>query len=1098
MSKVRAGQAFVEIGADTRKLFTALGKAQRQIGKFGAGLSQMGGRMAGIGAGLAAPFVASAMAGARFESVLLNIQASTGATAAELDRIKASSMAMSKELGIGPAAAAEAIKEMVKGGLTLDQVLGGAGKTAAEFAAVAEMAAGEGAVVLSKAMNAFGVSSDRAANALSAAADASATSIPEISQAFSQVSAVAASSNQSIEDLAAGLAVLANKGIVGSDAGTSVKTMLQRLKAPSDEAVAAMDSVGLSMADLRDEASGKLLALPSLIGKLEQAFAGVDEITKDMAIKKIFGDDAIRAAEIFRATGKKSFEEVMTAMGRAMSVSEKFATMNAGLSGATASLFAAMQRLAIAVSDAVGPALMDLASLVRPLIDGFTKFVLANKELVGQVAAGVAVFTAVGAAMIALGGTLSFVSASLSAVVAPVGIVFSAVSGLGSAFVSSALAVGSSMATAGASIARFATSGASQLSGFAASGIRSVANFGSAVSGVFASQFRIARFVGGTFAGSVVTAFQKAAMSIGPLRSAVLGIAPAVGFVGKGVVALASDASRLAAPLAQPFVAAGSAVVGFATSAATATGSYVAGLASTVAATVAANAAIAAAWIGGAARAVAAFASQAAAALGAYIAPVIAAVTATVASAAGIAGAWLATAFPATAAFVAGAATSLGTYIASTVAALAASVTSAAGIAVAWIAGGMPGIVAFVGTAVAGLATYLASCAAAVAGSVASAAAVAAAWLAPLAPFLAIGAAIAGAGALLYAFGGQAMSALGGIGELAGSAGSAIGSAFGSVVSDAIVVFTDLGATAKTTFGGIYEAIAGGDLQGAMDIAMAGLYAAWARGSEAIMGSVDSWAAFIQNTVTYMWANIKGAFGDSINWVLNAFDDMVSAVQQSWNYVQSFIKKGFDLAAENKKVTDATTARKQERAATRGSGVEMRAADEIAAGRLDENVRRADERRANTVAAKDRLGGLVSGQRDQRIFRAQADAATESLGTAGTMDEVRALAEEFHLLAATGKVTQEQLKAFSEAAETAQDRIEGERGAVGAAAPVDPEAVKMAATAAAASQSEVAGSFSAASISGMGFGQSLAQKQLDTLKEIAANTALGGEGLVAA
>ena len=175
-------------------------------------------------------------------------------------------------------------------------------------------------------------------------------------------------------------------------------------------------------------------------------------------------------------------------------------------------------------------------------------------------------------------------------------------------------------------------------------------------------------------------------------------------------------------------------------------------------------------------------------------------------------------------------------------------------------------------------------------------------------------------------------------------------------------------------------------------------------------------------------------------------------------------------------------------------------ADGIAAGRLDENVRRADERRANTVAAEDRLGGLVSGQRDQRIFRAQADAATESLGTAGTMDEVRALAEEFHLLAATGKVTQEQLKAFSEAAETAQDRIEGERGAAGAAAaaPVDPEAVRMAATAAAASQSEVAGSFSAASISGMGFGQSLAQKQLDALKEIAANTALGGEGLVAA
>jgi TP901 family phage tail tape measure protein len=1099
MSKVRAGQAFVEIGADTRKLFAALGKAQRQIGKFGAGLSQMGGRMAGVGAGLAAPFVASAVAGARFQDVLLNVQASTGATAAELDQVRKAAMAMSQSLGVGPTEAAAGFLELLKAGLSLEQVLGGAGKAAIAFAKVGQMAVADAAVVMADAMNVFKVTGDVAANTLSAAADASSTSIEGIAQAFSQVSAVAGLANQSIQDTAASLAVLANAGIKGSDAGTSLKTMLMRLMAPAEDAVGALEQVGLSVQSFRN-ADGTMKPMVAIIGTLTTALEGMDQAAKDDIFRRIFGQDAIRAAAVMTAAGVDGFNAMRDGMGGAMAVGDKFATMQSGLSGATATLFAAMQRLAIAVSDAVGPALMDLASLVRPLIDGFTKFVLANKELVGQVAAGVAVFTAVGVAMIALGGTLSFVSASLSAVVAPVGIVFSAVSGLGSAFVSSALAVGSSMATAGASIARFATSGASQLSGFAASGIRSVANFGSAVSGVFASQFRIARFVGGTFAGSVVTAFQKAAMSIGPLRSAVLGIAPAVGFVGKGVVALASDASRLAAPLAQPFVAAGSAVVGFATSAATATGSYVAGLASTVAATVAANAAIAAAWIGGAARAVAAFAAQAAAALGAYIAPVIAAVTATVASAAGIAGAWLATAFPATAAFVAGAATSLGTYIASTVAALAASVTSAAGIAVAWIAAGMPGIVAFVGTAVAGLATYLAACAAAVAGSVASAAAVAAAWLAPLAPFLAIGAAIAGAGALLYAFGGQAMSALGGIGELAGSAGSAIGSAFGSVVSDAIVVFTDLGATAKTTFGGIYEAIAGGDLQGAMEIAMAGLYAAWARGSEAIMGSVDSWAAFIQNTVTYMWANIKGVFGDSINWVLNAFDDMVSAVQQSWNYVQSFIKKGFDLAAENKKVTDATTARKQERAATRGSGVEMRAADGIAAGRLDENTRRADERRANTVAAEDRLGGLVSGQRDQRIFRAQADAATESLGTAGTMDEVRALAEEFHLLAATGKVTQEQLKAFSEAAETAQDRIEGERGAAGAAAaaPVDPEAVKMAATAAAASQSEVAGSFSAASISGMGFGQSLAQKQLDTLKEIAANTALGGESLVAA
>ncbi|NDD56084.1 phage tail tape measure protein [bacterium] len=287
---VRAGSAYVEIGADPRKFFGALNRVNKALGSMGRAVAGAGARATAIGVGTLAPFAAAVREGAAYQSTLLNIQASTNMTAAEMDKVKAASMAMSKALSIGPTEAADSLKELVKGGLTLDQVLSGAGTTAAQFAQVAEMAAGDAAVVLSKAMNAFGVGADTAANALSAAADASATSIPEISQAFSQVSAVAASSNQSIEDTAAALAILANKGVVGSDAGTSLKTMLQRLKGPSDEATAALQSVGLSIADLRDESSGKLLALPQLIGTLEKAFANVDETTKDIALKKIFGE----------------------------------------------------------------------------------------------------------------------------------------------------------------------------------------------------------------------------------------------------------------------------------------------------------------------------------------------------------------------------------------------------------------------------------------------------------------------------------------------------------------------------------------------------------------------------------------------------------------------------------------------------------------------------------------------------------------------------------------------------------------------------------------------------------------------------------------
>lgn len=960
--RVRQGGVFVEIGADARKFFATLDKINKQVGKVGSAIAGVGSRMAGIGTAMAAPFVAAGVAGSRFQDVMLNVQASTGATAAELDQVRKAAMAMSQSLGVGPTEAAAGFLELLKAGMAVEQVLGGAGKAAIAFAKVGGMAVADAAVVMADAMNVFKVTGDVAANTLSAAADASSTSIEGIAMAFSQVSAVAGLANQSIQDTAASLAVLANAGIKGSDAGTSLKTMLMRLMAPAEDAVGALSQVGLSVQSFRN-ADGTMKPMVEIVRTLSTALEGMDQAAKDDIFRRIFGQDAIRAAAVMTAAGVDGFNAMRDGMAGAMTVGDKYATMSSGLSGAVATLRAAMERLAIAVSDAVGPAFMDIAATIGPLINGFTTFVSANKELVGQFAKGVAIFTGVGVSLIGMGSAIQLASVGIG--------------GLLTAFI----AVPATVISAAASLA--------------------------------------------TFVLSTVAA----------------GISSAI-------------------------------------------------------------------------------------------------------SAATIATAWVGSALPGVLTFVGAAVSSLASYVAACAGAVAATVLDAAVVAISWANAALPGVLAFVASAISGLASYVASCVAAVAASVSSAAAVAAAWLAPVAPILAIGAALGGAAMLAYQFGGQIKSALGGVGELAGQAGNAIGSAFGQVISDAAVVFGDLATTAKTTFSGIYEAIASGDLSGAMDILWAGLQAGWLRGVEALMSYVDPWVAFLQNTFTYMgtgiattwesmWSGlvqgantigavVMGVVDNLVNGVMAAFDAMVAAVRKSWNWVQSFIVKGYDLAKENQKVDSEMSARARERGASR-PGVTGRVAEaqrqndetarqaqgridamnqsaaHTAQGRYDENARRAEERRAATVAAEDRLGGLVAGQRDQRIFRAQADAVTESLGTATTMDEVRALAEEFHLLAATGKITQEQLKAFSAAAETAQERIEGERGASSATtAPVDPESVKKAATDAAASQSEVAGSFSAQALSGMGFGQSLAQKQLDTLKAIEQNTRVTGDGLVAA
>lgn len=828
--RVRQGGVFVEIGADARKFFATLDRVNKQIGKVGASLAGIGGRMAGLGAGMAAPFVASAVAGARFQDVLLNVQASTGATAAELDQVRKAALSMSQALGVGPTEAAAGFLELLKAGMSLEQVLGGAGEAAIAFAKVGQMAVADAAVVMADAMNVFKVTGDVAANTLSAAADASSTSIEGIAQAFSQVSAVAGLANQSIQDTAASLAVLANAGIKGSDAGTSLKTMLMRLMAPAEDAVGALEQVGLSVDSFRN-ADGTIKPMVEIIGTLSTALEGMDQAAKDDIFRRIFGQDAIRAAAVMSAAGVDGFNAMRDSMGGAMSVGDKFATMSSGLSGAMASLFAAMERLAIAVSDAVAPALMALAGPITAVVNGFAAIVTNNQELVANIAKGVAVFSGIGAVLVGVGGSLQLVSFGMG----------------------------------------------------------------------------------------------------GLIKTASLVVAPIVGVI-----------------------------------------------------------------------------------------------------------------------------------------------TTLAGLVMSFA------------SATAGVLAYSAA-------SVAAAIASGTAWAVANAPLLALVAVLAAAGGYVFYL-------MGGFEGIA----STIGGGFNSAVSNATTLLSDLGSIGKTTFSGLYEAIAGGDLQGAMDIAMAGLYAAWARGSEAIMGSVDSWSAFVQNTVTYMWAGIKGVFGDSINWVLNQFDDMVAAVQKSWNYVQSFIRKGFDLEAENRKVTSANEARKREREAARGSDAEMKKADDIAAGRLAENDRRAGERRAKTVAAEQNVEQKAVGAKNRRVQGEQFAELLKNIENASSIEQLQDLYGEFDALSSNGRLTSQQAATIEAALEDAQERISkaGSAAAGGAAAAgsggraADPAGIQDAASQAAQNQGESVGSFSAFAAGGMGVGSSIPQKQLETLQKIEQNTRENDGGVV--
>jgi TP901 family phage tail tape measure protein len=838
---VRAGGVFVEIGADPRKFFSALTKVNKSLGNMGRSLVSGGGRLAAAGIGMAAPIAAAVQQGAAFESTLLNIRASTGATAAQIDQIKASSMAMSQALGVGPTEAAQGMLELLKAGMSLDAVLGGAGQTAMEFAKVGEMDVAQAAVVMSDAMNVFKVSSDVAANALSSAADASSTSIAQMSEAFSMSSAVAGKAGQSIEDLSATLAILANNGVKGSDAGTSVKTMLMRLMAPADDAAKAMASVGLSVRSFVNPDTGKMLPMVDIIGKLSEAMKPLDEVARKELLAKIFGADAIRAALILSDVGVAGFEDMQQAMASALPVGEKYKILMSGLAGSAGNVLAALQRMAIAVSGAVAPALASVVPFITGFINGLTKLATDNKE-------AVVLFAQVAAAAIGVGAAMAAVGYSLQALSGSIGLV---------------------------------------LKGF----------------GLF---------------------------------------------------------SALASPVL--LVAAG------------------------------------------------------------------------------------------------------------------------------------------------------------------------------------IGAAVFA----LYQFKDQIGAALGPVAPLVQQAAGAIGEGFGPAVSDGIVVLGHLANTAATTFSGIYDAVAAGDLSGAMDVLWAGLVAGWLRGTGAFMSYVDPWVAAFQDVFTdigsfifiawdkiytdstailnTMGAYIFGFFDILVHGVMATFDNLVAGIKIAWTVAQGFITGAKDTKKRIQAINNEKDARAEQRMQER-PGINVRAAkaqkenaqaekdrkDRIKAiqedaqatkdGRQAANEQRAADRRAATQAAEDNVGATARKGKSGRVMGEQYAELLKEVENATSLDQLRDLYGQFDALSSNGRLTTSQSATLDDALTDAQERISKATSSM-AASPSERAATSGAGAAgadSATSKADIAGTFSSVNLGGMGFGSSLAERTAKAAEETAKNTRkIGEEGAVAA
>ena len=350
--------------ADLAKVSAVTGEFGNKVKGVGQSLLPVTGALTGVGA-------ASTVMANNFNDAMSQAAGALDKPMSEMEDLRQLAIQTGQDTVFSATDAGNAITELAKGGLTEADIKAGALKTTMDLAASSGMDLGEAANVVVQAMGAFGLSANEsaeAANALAGAAAASSTDVEPLTQALAQCSAGAKNAGWSIQETTAVLARFADAGIEGSDAGTSLKTMLQRLAAPTDSAATMIEQLGIQTRD----SNGDLLGASEIAEELQNKLGGLDSASRDAALSTIFGSDAMRAATVMMDSGTEGIQKYINAANDQEAAQRLANSQMSDGSRAIEELKGSLETAAIQIGDTLAPIVQKVAELITALVNKFS------------------------------------------------------------------------------------------------------------------------------------------------------------------------------------------------------------------------------------------------------------------------------------------------------------------------------------------------------------------------------------------------------------------------------------------------------------------------------------------------------------------------------------------------------------------------------------------------------------------------------------------------------------------------------------------------------------------------------------------------------
>lgn len=356
------GKSFSDMGGQVNKMAGTIGTVL--VGATaGAGVALGGFAVKGIGQAI------------EMEKQMSAIAAIMGKTTEEVKPLSQEiiKLGLDPTLMVDATQAADAIQQLAKNGLSMDQILQGAAKSTVLLANATGANFGDAASIATGAMKLFNIDAKDMEGAVSKIVSVTTNSkftIGDYAQALANGGGAATAAGVTFQDFNATITATSSLFAGGGDAATSFKTFLQRLQPTTKDATDTMIKLGLATKDGKSkffDAKGEIKSMAEISGMLSKALAGMSDAQKSATLSTLFGADAMRTAVGLANTGKEGFTKLQEQMAKTSAV-DQAATKMGNLAGVIEITKGAIDAISLTVGQAFLPMVTDMAKSISQFI----------------------------------------------------------------------------------------------------------------------------------------------------------------------------------------------------------------------------------------------------------------------------------------------------------------------------------------------------------------------------------------------------------------------------------------------------------------------------------------------------------------------------------------------------------------------------------------------------------------------------------------------------------------------------------------------------------------------------------------------------------